>query len=549
MYLTDARVKAQPTIGETSGNVHLIHSAFLLLAVVLLTAFSAPAFSQNVAFKQAIAEASASDKALSAFYKARDFEPIWTGRDDRKRLGALFDALASAPDHGLPRGRYDAQSLKAAFSKNSTVKARGLLEVETSRMFLQYASDLQSGILEPRRVDKNMTLRPPRRDRLKTLVAFVQSSPDTFLRGLIPTNPEYTRLLKEKARMERIVGAGGWGPTVSASALRLGSSEPAVVALRNRLTQMNYGNLGTSSAYDEGLQRAVALFQKDQGLNADGVAGKVTLSAINTSPETRLMQVIIGLERLRWLNKPLGSRHIIVNEADFTATVFDNGKPTFVTRVVVGKAGRWRTPEFEKAMTHLIVNPSWFVPESIAAGEYLPQLRANPGALERQGIVMTDASGQVVDSTTVDYSAYSKTNFPFTLRQPPGDDNALGVVKFMFPNRHAIYLHDTPSKSLFGRDIRTYSHGCVRVQDPYDLAYTLLAKQSSNPKALFDNALAGGVETVIPLAQHVPIYLVYRTAWVAADGRPNYRADSYAVDGKVFDALAKEGVILRGIRS
>ena len=548
MFLKQARVKSLSTIGQPSGQVHVVQAIFFFLLVGLVALLAMPAFSQNVAFKQAIAEASASDKALAAFYKGRDFEPIWTGRNDRKRLMALFDALTTAPDHGLPIGRYDAQAVKAAFSKNTTAKARGQLEVETSRMFLQYASDLQTGILEPRQIDRNMTLRPPRRDRLKTLEAFVQSTPDSFLKGLIPSNPDYTRLLKEKARMERVVGAGGWGPTVAADSLKLGASGPEVVVMRKRLTQMNYGNLGASPVYDEGLQRTIEAFQIDHGLNADGVAGKVTLSAINTSPETRLKQVIIALERLRWLNKALGKRHIIVNEAAFTATVFDNGKPSFETRVVVGKPGRWRTPEFEEAMTHLIVNPSWFVPDSIAGGEYLPQLRENPGALERQGIIMTDADGHVVDSTTVDYSAYTKTNFPYTLRQPPGNDNALGIVKFMFPNRHAIYLHDTPSKSLFGRDIRTYSHGCVRVQDPYDLAYTLLAKQSSNPKSLFDSAVARGVETVIQLDQKVPIYLVYHTAWVGADGRPNYRADSYSVDEKLFSALAKAGVVSRGVR-
>jgi murein L,D-transpeptidase YcbB/YkuD len=271
------------------------------------------------------------------------------------------------------------------------------------------------------------------------------------------------------------------------------------------------------------------------------------MEAINTTAAERLAQVVIGLERHRWLNKPLGKRHILVNEAAFMAYVIDNGRTTFETRVVVGLPGRWRTPEFERKMTHLIINPSWYVPESIAGGEYLPMLRKDPDALSRQGIEMYDASGNEVDPTSIDYSAYSKNNFPFSMRQPPSDGNALGIVKFMFPNKHSIYLHDTPAKSLFARDVRAYSHGCVRVADPRELAYTLLGKQSANPKQLFESYVASGVETQLDLAEPVPIYLVYRTVWVEPNGDAQYRLDTYGVDGKVWSALAKSGVKLRGV--
>ena len=174
-------------------------------------------------------------------------------------------------------------------------------------------------------------------------------------------------------------------------------------------------------------------------------------------------------------------------------------------------------------------------------------LRKDPDALSRQGIEMYDASGREVDPTTIDYSAYSKNNFPFSMRQPPSDGNALGIVKFMFPNKHSIYLHDTPAKSLFARDVRAYSHGCVRVAEPRDLAYTLLAKQSANPKQLFESYVATGVETQLDLAEPVPIYLVYRTVWVEPNGDAQYRLDTYGVDGKVWSALAKSGVKLRGV--
>ncbi len=522
----------------------------LLPALALIAAFgTAPVAAQSTAQRQAIADAVAGDAILLAFYKSRDFRPIWTGNSDKQRRKAFLDAIARADDHGLPAARYDAAETKKHFARLGSAQNRALIEVATSRKFLDYASDIQSGIVDPRRIDSNMTLKPPRRDPVKTLQAFAKSSPSGFLRTLPPSSDDYARLLKEKSRMERIVGTNAWGPDVPARKLAPGSKSAAVAALRKRLSAMGYGNLGASTAYDATLERAIKLFQQDHGLNPDGVAGTVTMAAINTDPTTRLMQVVIGLERQRWMNKPLGKRHIIVNEAAFMAYVIDNGRTTFSTRVVVGKPGRWRTPEFEDQMTHMVVNPSWFVPASIAGGEYLPLLKENADALTRQEMIMTDASGQRVDPTTVDYSKFSKDNFPYSLRQPPSDGNALGKVKFLFPNRHAIYLHDTPAKSLFGRDIRAYSHGCVRVHKPYELAEVLLSKQTSNPKGLFESALATGQEVQIDLKTPVPIYLIYQTAWVDGKGRPNYRTDAYNVDRKVFNALTKAGVVLRGTRS
>ncbi len=546
-------VRVSPTIASrdmwslaASSISRLFLRAFAIVALLVLAQLQTPAArAQSAAFRLAVAQAAAGDKAIAAFYKARDYRPIWTGGSDGARRRALLEALKRAPDHGLPEGRYDYDQLRREFSGFKSARERGILEVATTRKFLQYARDIQSGILEPRRIDKNMTLRPPRRDPLKTLIAFSQSNPRAFFRALPPQDPEYGRLLKEKLRMERIIARGGWGPKVQARALKPGQRGPQVVALRKRLTAMRYGQLGSANVYDARLTQAVKLFQQDHGLNTDGIAGAQTIRAINVSASTRLMQVVIGLERLRWLNKPLGKRHILVNEAAFTAYVIDNGKPTLTTRVVVGQPGRWRTPEFEKKMTHMVINPSWYVPASIAGGEYLPLLKKNPNALTRQELIMTDPSGRQVDPTRIDFSKYSKNNFPFSLRQPPSGANALGKVKFMFPNWHAIYLHDTPAKSLFGKDIRAYSHGCVRVQKPFELAYTLLAPQVRDPKSYFDGLVAAGDEVTVRLKEPVPIYLVYRTAWVSPEGRPNYRADTYKVDKKVFAALSRAGVVLR----
>lgn len=549
-YQADRADRARVAVFNPASHQRLFLWSLFALAMLISTVLVAfPSYAQSTAFKLAVAQAASKDKAIAAFYKARNYKPIWTSGADRQRRRALLEALRRAPNHGLPTGRYDASQVNKDFSGFKSAKARGVLEVETTRKFLQYARDIQSGVLEPKRIDENMTLRPPRRDRLKTLQSFAKSSPVAFFKSLPPTDPGYNRLLKEKVRIERIIGRGGWGATVNAKKLKPGQSGKQVVIMRKRLTALGYKRIGTSPKYDTGLERAVQIFQQDSGLNADGVAGSKTIAAMNTSPETRLMQVVIGLERLRWLNKPLGKRHILVNEAAFMAYVIDNGKPTMTTRVVVGKAGRWRTPEFEKKMTHMVINPSWYVPASIAGTEYLPRLQQSSDALTRQDLVMTDTDGNVVNPVGIDFKQYTKDDFPFSLRQPPSGGNALGKVKFMFPNKHAIYLHDTPSRSLFGKDIRTFSHGCVRVQKPDELAYTLLGKQMANPKSFFDGLIATGEEATVKLKEPVPIYLVYRTAWVSADGRPNYRADSYNVDRKVFNALAKAGVVLRGVQS
>lgn len=530
-----------------SGNSGQIMSLIFAVLVLFSTSFATAANAEGTAFKQAVALAAGKDEAVIAFYKARNFEPIWTSNNDRARRKAFLEVASKAADHGLPAGRYDAVQLKQDFGSIKSARARGTLEVETTLKFLQYAQDIRSGILIPKRVDKDIHAKPPRRDRMDILVEFTNSVPRTFLKNLPPKHPDYMRLLKEKARLERLVGNGGWGDTVNAKKLEFGDSGAKVVAMRARLTAMGYRNLGISPEFNEVLVNAVKLFQIDQGLNADGVAGGTTIAALNISAQTRLQQVLVGLERQRWINIPRGKRHVFVNQADFKAHVVDNGKQTFTTRVVVGKAYKFRTQEFSDEMTHLIINPTWHVPQSIARNEYLPMLKKNANALSRQGIRMTDINGRRVDPTSLDYSQYDGNNFPFDLKQPPSSGNALGKVKFMFPNRFNIYLHDTPSKSLFKRDTRAYSHGCVRVQRPFELAYFLLAPQSDNPEGLFHRYLNSGQETQVNLEQKIPVHLVYHTAWVTAQGRPNYRLDTYGRDKKVFKALQKAGVVLRAV--
>ena len=289
-------------------------------------------------------------------------------------------------------------------------------------------------------------------------------------------------------------------------------------------------------------------FQIDNGVTPDGVAGKGTIALMNLGPEERLKSVLVALERLRWMNGvELGERHIWVNLPDFTAKIVDHGKVTFETVTVVGMDNPdRRSPEFSDQMEFMVINPTWNVPRSITVKEYLPMLQRNPNAAGHLKIV--DRRGRVVDRSTADFSQYTARNFPFSMSQPPSNSNALGLVKFMFPNKWNIYLHDTPSKSLFSKEVRAYSHGCIRLGDPFDFAYALLAPQSNDPVGEFKAHLRTGSENTLMLKQPVPVHLVYFTAWPTAKGRIDYRRDVYGRDGRIFNALQAAGVELPEVR-
>ncbi|NNE80335.1 MAG: L,D-transpeptidase family protein [Silicimonas sp.] len=525
-------------------------SLFTILVTGLLFAgWAQPVQAQVSAFMQAVAESAAKDRDIAEFYKSTGYKPIWTAKNNKakQRRSALLRAVKDAPAHGLPAGRYSIDTLSINPRKVKSERDLGRLEVEMSRLFLRYARDIQTGVLNPRKIDSGMVREVPYRNRTSLLKAFSKSSPKGFIKKLAPSNPEYARLMKEKMRFEKLIGKGGWGPKVQAKSLKPGQSGGAVVQLRNRLITMGYLRRNAGKTYDSKMQQAVAVFQRDHGLRHDGVAGQGTMAMINIEPQTRLSQIIVAMERERWINMPRGKRHVWVNITDYQAKIIDNGKVTFATRSVVGANSHdRRTPEFSDVMEHMVINPTWNVPRSIAVKEYLPLLQANPFAAGH--LRMTDARGRVVPREAVDFTQFDERNFPFDLKQPPSRRNALGLVKFMFPNRHNIYLHDTPEKQLFGREARAFSHGCVRLNDPFDFAYTLLKKQTRNPEAFFKERLATGRETVVPLEAQVPVHLVYRTAMTQPKGKIQFRRDVYGRDARIWKALQQAGVSLRAVR-
>lgn len=538
-----------------------------LPATVVTSPPSSAQFWQDVAAREEMAARFANNPEVFAFYAARDFAPIWTGEgpEFELRRAALLAALEASGDHGLPRASYDIADLRAGFATGADIAT----ELRAALTYLDYAQDISAGVLEPATLAEDIHKTTPRQSSEALLSGFASAdNPMIYLSNLTPLHPQYARLQRAMFDLARVVEEGGWGAPVVAERLELGDQGPAVAALIARLQAMGYLAEEPSSAsvtlstandaqtateapapaqFDDRLVGAVMRFQADNGLTQDGIVGANTLAAINVDAETRLKDVILAMERQRWMNFDRGARHVLVNIPDFHATVVDQDVVTFSTRSVVGHPDpRRHTPEFSDVMEYMVINPSWTVPRSITTREYLPQLQEDPTA---QSQLELWSGGQVVDRAQVDFTQYTASTFPYTLRQAPSTSNALGLVKFMFPNPWNIYLHDTPAKNLFARETRAYSHGCVRLQDPFDFAYHLLAPQVDDPEAYFARILATGRETTVRLETPIPVHLVYWTSFVDPDGRLQHRADIYGRNADLWQALEAAGVSVAAISS
>ncbi len=478
--------------------------------------------------------------AVADFYAGRGGAPYWF-EADVGRAEALQAAVAGAAAHGLPPGRYDLKGLGSG-------QDAGSREIAAMALYLRWGRDLGAGVVAPRDVDGEIDLSPTPPSTSDLLTRLDAGPAGAVLAGLEPQDPDYRRLMDELARLSAVAQSGGWGPRVAeGDTLRAGDIDPRVAALRTRLAALGHpaeAAAGGADYFDPGLERAVMAFQRDAGLLDDGEAGRRTLAGINAAPEDRMAQVLVNLERLRWDGAFPQSRQIVANIPDYTVRFVDDGEVVWESRSVVGKAEETRTPEFADEMTYMVVNPTWHVPSSISTRVYLPKLQQDPSLFHRQGMQLFTRSGAEVNPRLVDFRDFTVENFPFLIKQKPSDDNALGLVKFMFPNQHAVYLHDTPSRDLFTRDGRAFSNGCVRLERPYDLAHALLRGQVDDPETVFSGWVSAGTERRVDLARPVPVSIVYRTAFGDEAGVIRYREDVYGRDAKVFRALQDAGVTL-----
>ena len=484
--------------------------------------------------------------AVEGVYRSRAMRPIWVAEDgvlprarDMARLLAAADLDALVPDD------YGAGYIGSVLDSTDPEVLAGL-EVRLSIGLVQFASDLGQGRTTPNAADPELFLYRSEVDKVDVL-STVEGAGDltAFIDRYRPQSPRYDRIQAALADYRILAELGGWEPIPDGPALKPGMTDPRIGLVRMRLVQ--WGDLaadarpadGDPDFYDDALEVAIKRAQYRHGLTQDGVVGRNTLAALNVPVEDRIEQLVLNLERRRWMPDDLGQRFIFVNLADFNLKVVEGDQTIYEDRVVVGRPYH-RTPVFSHEMTYLVVNPYWHVPRSIARNELLPKIQEDAGYLTANNYTLLSdwsAGATEIDPLTVDWQTVSADGFDYKIRQDPGDGNALGRLKFMFPNRFNIYLHDTPSKSLFARDQRSFSHGCIRVMNPPELAEVVLSGLPGWDLERIQRTIEGGDRTVVSLPQPLPVHLSYQTAWVNKDGSVHFRSDIYDRDVVLAEAL------------
>ncbi len=456
--------------------------------------------------------------ALLRFYSERQYQPVWTDATGFNAAGrSALGALTKADLEGLSPDDYLVNPLATSTAQPDGNAAS---EILLSATILRFARDLGWGVTLPAEVDVDNNYEIAAFDGNVILQRLVSApDPGAALLGLAPKSPAYVLLKKALARLREIRSNGGWSTASTGPTLKLADSGPRVQELRKLLVER--GDLDAQFAagdtFDAPLVDAVKKFQRRHGLETDGAYGASVVSELNVPLSERILEIRLGLERLRWLPDEFTGRRVGVNLADFRVYVLDDDVVTFETRAVVGKEFH-ETPMFSARMTYLVINPYWVVPTSIARNEILPKAKRDPDYLARNHMEVTDS----------------------TVRQLPGPWNSLGRFKFIFPNVHNVYLHDTPSKALFDKTQRAYSHGCVRVDNPAGLAAVLLEKQGWNPERIAAT-VDTGAETVVTLVTPIPVHITYITAFMDQHGELNYRRDVYGRDRKLIAALERRG--------
>ncbi len=497
---------------------------------------------------------------LDAFYRHRDGAPAWIedGRDGAA-AGALLDALAAAGRHGLDPEDYRVAELSArvaaARERRLAGREAAALDLDLSAAYLAFAADLCCGRLEGLPAAEPWGRRGGLPDLAASLEQALAAGPAGALADLAPPFPEYRSLTAALTRYRWIESAGGWPAVPAGPAPRPGeAADPArMIALAERLRAERYlsledaarlyrgwtgegASLDGTVRYEEPLVGAVRSFQERHGLRPDAELGEATLAALNVPAAERARQVAVNLERWRWVPRDLGERHIRVNVAGFELSAFEDGREVLTMPVVVGTR-EWETPLFAEEIRWLEINPYWHVPASIARREILPKAAEDPSYLAGNSYQLVDrATGETIDPATADLGSLAEQGF--RVRQSPGRGNALGRVKFIFPNPHNVYLHDTPQRSGFARSGRALSHGCVRVERPLELAGFVLGGDPEWDPERVRSAIDSGRSRRIDLERPLPVYLLYWTVFEDAQGRLHFRPDVYGHDQRIAESLA-----------
>ncbi len=453
---------------------------------------------------------------LSDLYRRRDFRPLWSAA----ATAELLDSIRVIDEDGLEPADYHLTRLEALLAKaQGDGEIRGLSDLLLTDAFLRLAYHTRFGKLDPEALDSNWNFTGPllSSDPVSAVQAVIDGGGvREFVDSLKPQHPFYGKLKSALREYRTIAAKGGWPAIPLGPTLKPGTSDTRIPVLRTRLAvtgDLEVTLANESNTFDAPLEAAVRAFQQRHGLKPDAAVGKATLAALNVPVEARIDQIRATLERCRWVMHDLPSRFVLVNVAGFQVFWIQDGENTWESAAVVGKPYT-RTPTFRADMKHIVLNPTWTVPASIVRNELLPAMRRDPGYLARKRIRYSN--GQYVQSA--------------------GDHNALGRIKLIFPNPHSVYLHDTPSKSFFQETSRSFSHGCVRVQKPFELAALVLDDPAVTEQTLRQE-IAKGKSRTIHLKRPVPVLILYWTASVARDGTLRFLPDVYHRDPAIVRGL------------
>ncbi len=491
----------------------------------------------------------AESRLILDHYKNTGFKPLWiTNGAPSERAQALLDFAGKSYEDGLDAPSYLPQGLNdfdnAAAQLGGDVEKLAKFDIALTAAALKLALHISGGQFEPNRLSLYNDITPEPVDAAKALKILAWSPyPVDYLRDLAPKHPAYAALKAELAKLRAAEETVTYEKIPDGKPVKIGDFDPRMPMLRQRMVALGYLTADAAKVdeiaaleLDIALSESLKKYQESMQISPTGTFGPKTLKSLNSvSDEDRTQQIVYNLERLRWLPKNLGTRYVFVNQAGFNVWVMDSGKEIWRSNVIVGKPLN-QTSAFHDQIETVVFNPSWGVPQSIIVNEYLPKLRSDPSYLDQQGFRVSDRNGNVIPSSEIDWYAYGSRP-PFDVQQPPGRDNALGELKFLFPNKHDIYMHDTPAKKLFQEASRAFSHGCVRVQNPREFAAILLGWDRERIDAETDSRVSQSV----PLPKKVPVHITYFTAWPDSTGKITYYGDMYKRDEtmeKAFAAMA-----------
>jgi murein L,D-transpeptidase YcbB/YkuD len=495
---------------------------------------------------------------LSQFYEARNYRPAWIGTNGiRNQAEDLMRTIYEADREGLSRNDYHYEQMKRLselIRDSENVINEPDLYVEFDLLmtdaFFIYAFHLLSGHVNPETIQATWSSKGKRADLVPILQEALDSGSVRYtLKKLSPFRRGYSLLRYELMHYRYIARRGGWEPISEGPVMRRGDRGKRVELLRKHLLlteDLQFEEEKKVDIFDEDLESAVMRYQRRHGLIADGIVGPDTLAWLNVPADELVKKIRLNMERWRWLARDRGEIYIVVNIADFTLNVINNDEPELSMRVIVGTNYR-KTPVFSSGIKRIIVNPYWYIPPIIAVKDVLPKVKKRPDYLTERKIRIYrnwNSSSHEIDPATIDWSKIDAENFVYKFRQDPGPLNPLGKIKFLFPNKFSVYLHDTPARNLFEMSRRGFSSGCIRVEKPLELAGYLLKDNKEEKWEEVEEVIKSGDPKVYYLPKPVPIYLIYWTAWVDNNMQLNFRDDIYKRDVLLSEALNEKSPVM-----